>query len=219
MSTDDPRYRIKVATVLDRQLNIEWADGHVSQFHWIWLRHHCECKGCGTSLDGVRSIRIHHIAENVAPTELAYSGIEVNIVWIDDKHHSTYSARWLRNHCYSDAERATRKHRPMLWDGSIAQTLPGANFEEARANPEARLALLNSVCDYGFCKITHAPTYSSQSNQLIELVGPQRQTHFGTYNLARKKAVDNVGDTTDALDPHMDETYRMSHVGISHACL
>lgn len=215
MVTDDSRYRITSAHTLNGELEVHWADGHRSQYHPIWLRHQCECNDCGTSLNAVRHIRIHHIPENITLAELSHTDAEVNIVWSNDAHRSNYNTRWLRNHCYSNTERALRKHQPVLWDASITDTVPSADFEQARTNPQAQLALLQAVCDFGFCKITRAPTDASQSNQLIELIGQQRQTHYGTYKLSKKKAVDNVGDTTDALDPHIDETYRLSHVGIT----
>ena len=211
----ESRYRIDSASINNGELDVHWADGHRSRYHPMWLRHQCECSQCGSSLNGVRGIRIHHIPEDITPVELSHTETEVNIVWSGDGHQSSYNSRWLRNHCYSETERSLRKHRPVLWDASIADSGPCAYFEQARANPQARLNLLQTVNDLGFCKITNAPTQASQSSQLIELIGHQRQSHYGTYKLARKKAVDNVGDTTDALDPHIDETYRLSHVGIT----
>ena len=211
----ESRYQIKSAYIQNGTLDVHWADGHRSLFHPMWLRHQCECDQCGSSLNGVRSIRIHHIPEDIIPTEFSHTETEVNIVWPADSHRSSYHCHWLRNHCYSETERSARKHQPLLWDASIAESSPTADFEEARANPEVRLNLLQTVNNLGFCKITNAPTDASQSSQLIKLIGHQRQSHYGTYKLASKKAVDNVGDTTDALDPHIDETYRLSHVGIT----
>ncbi|MFT7674277.1 MAG: gamma-butyrobetaine dioxygenase [Gammaproteobacteria bacterium] len=215
MTANDPRYFINNALTLNGELVVHWADGHKSRYHPMLLRHQCECSLCGTSLNGVRTIRIHHIPENINPSEVSHTNSEVKLVWSTDGHESSYLARWLRCHCYSDSERHSRKHVPTLWDASISDSIPTANFEEARANPKARLALLEAVCDFGFCKIINAPTDANQSKQLIELIGSQRQSHYGTYNLAKKKAIDNVGDTTNALDPHIDETYRLSHVGIT----
>jgi alpha-ketoglutarate-dependent taurine dioxygenase len=215
MSINESRYRINSTSILNGELDIHWADGHRSHYHPIWLRHQCECNSCGSSLDGVRGIRIHHILENIAVSEVSLTATEVNIAWSGDAHRSSYSNRWLRNHCYSDVERALRKHQPVLWDASIAESLPTADYEQARENSQAQLELLQTVSNFGFCKITNAPTDANQSKQLVELIGPQRQTHYGTYKLARKKAVDNVGDTNDALDPHIDETYRLSHIGIT----
>ncbi|MFA9420576.1 MAG: hypothetical protein ACERLB_10535 [Gammaproteobacteria bacterium] len=54
-----------------------------------------------------------------------------------------------------------------------------------------------------------------QAQRLIFLVGTQRQTHYGSYELSKKSTMDNVGDVTSALDPHTDETYRLSAIGIT----
>jgi len=45
---DNPRYQITRASFFDSKLNIEWADGHQSHFHSIWLRHQCDCSAGGT---------------------------------------------------------------------------------------------------------------------------------------------------------------------------
>ena len=75
--------------------------------------------------------------------------------------------------------------------------------------------MLENINDFGICKIADAPTTADRAEELIELVGSQRQTHYGTYQLSDKKLVDNVGDITDPLDPHTDETYRLSSIGIT----
>ena len=52
-----------------------------------------------------------------------------------DGHRSLYSAQWLRDHCYSEPERARRRTRPKLWDGRLAQDPPRADLIEAEAGP------------------------------------------------------------------------------------
>jgi len=74
--------------------------------------------------------------------------------------------------------------------------------------------MLRALGDYGFCKIDNVPTEPGQAHRLVELVGPRRQTHYGDYTLSKKADVDNVGDTAIALLPHIDETYRLSTIGI-----
>lgn len=213
--TGESRYTIKGARIEGRGLAVDWADGHRSQYHGVWLRHQCSCKACGTPMNAVRGIRLHHIPDDICPARLDTAGDDVHVRWSHDDHSSTYSARWLRDHCYCAAERASRKHRPNLWDGSIAGDPPVASLADAEANPKARLAMLEAVRDFGFCMISDVPTDEGQSHRLIEAVGPQRQTHYGTYVLSKRASVDNVGDTTSALDPHIDETYRLSTIGIT----
>ena len=215
MMSNNSRYQIKHAAVVDKELVIDWQDAHQSRYHPIWLRHHCECESCGSSLDAVRSIRIHHIPEDIFPTQIERSDDGVSVNWSNDAHGSRYTARWLRDHCNADSERARRKHKPVLWNGSIADNLPAADFIEAASNDDARLAMLQTVCDYGFCTLSNMPTDAGESHRPVELFGPQRHTHFGTYKLAKKSNIRNVGDVTAALDPHVDETYRMSTIGIT----
>lgn len=215
MDAEAARYTIKSAELENDHLIVRWADTHQSRFHPIWLRHQCECEACGTPLDAVRGLRLHHIPDTVSPRLEHATDSAVTLSWPHDNHRSVYQARWLRDHCYSPEERARRKHKPTLWDASIEGREPVADYEAARASDASRLKMLEAVRDYGFCKIVNVPADEAHSKQLIELVGPQRQTHFGTYKLAKKKAVDNVGDNSDPLDPHQDETYRLSSVGIT----
>ena len=209
------RHTLTSANIEAGRLVLNWADGHVSRFHAIWLRHQCYCPSCGTPVDGVRGIRLRHIPEDVAIASVAVNEGSVEIIWAGDGHRSSYTAGWLRNHCYSHEERRARRHAPVLWDSSLIANAPTGSLTAAEADPAARLRILEAVRDYGFCKINDAPTCALEANRLISIVGTQRQTHFGTYTLKTKKDVTNVGDTTAALDPHIDETYRLSAIGIT----
>jgi gamma-butyrobetaine dioxygenase/trimethyllysine dioxygenase len=108
-----------------------------------------------------------------------------------------------------------RKHLPTLWDDSIVDSLPTFDFNQVEIDQAEHLAMLESVRDYGFCQVINLSTEPGQSHRLIELIGPQRQTHFSTYDLSRKSSVDNVGDITSKLLPHVDETYRLSCIGVT----
>lgn len=215
MTGIEDRFTMARAELSNGNVAVTWADGHESLFHAVWLRHQCTCASCGTPMNAVRGIRLHHIPEDISIETLDASNTGIELIWAGDGHHSEYQARWLREHCYSATERASRKRRPTLWDHSMEASPPVASLERAEADPANRLAVLEAIRDYGFCRIIDAPTDASQAHRLIEIVGPQRQTHYGTYTLSKKTSVDNVGDITDALDPHIDETYRLSTIGIT----
>ena len=215
MPQADPRYRIDSLAAVDGQLVIDWSDGHRSSFHPLWLRHQCNCAACGTPITALRGLRLHHIPSDIAFQIVAHDAQRVELVWSNDDHRSRYTALWLRDHCYSDAERQRRRHRPVLWDRRIHNDPPSADRRACEASAEHRLAMLECLRDYGFCRIGNAPTDASEAGRLINLVGQQRQSHYGTYTLSKKAAVDNVGDITDPLDPHVDETYRLSTIGIT----
>ena len=211
----DSRYQIKQTDIVKHGLQVDWDDGHQSHFHPVWLRHQCECESCGTPMNAVRALRIHHIPEDISITNIEFDHQQVNVVWSGEDHHSEYTARWLRDHCYSDSERNKRKHQPILWDASIGQNPPVFDFVEAQRDSAARLEMLDAVCDYGFCKVENLPGTLGESERLISLVGTRRQTHFGNYQLSKKPAINNVGDIKHELPPHCDETYRTSTIGIT----
>lgn len=215
MTSTKKRYQIVKSGIEDNQLAVTWGDGHRSQFHPLWLRHQCECTHCGSPINGVRGLRILDIPEDLSFDSLGQVNDEIQISWLPEAHVSVYRAGWLRDHCYSDKERAQRKHRPALWDGSIANNPPEHDFDQVVNNPAKQLAMLESVRDFGFCKVNQIPTDPSQSHRLIALVGDQRQSHYGSYLLSKKEKVDNVGDVTFELPPHADETYRLSCIGIT----
>lgn len=215
MTETDPRHQIEHIESEDGNLRIDWADGHSSLFHAIWLRHQCECATCGTPVNAVRGIRLHHLEDRPEFTITSSESDAVELTWLADGHVSKYQADWLRGHCYSDAERTRRRHLPTFWDHRIGNDLPVADMVACERSPEARLGMLEAAHDLGFCKIVNAPTVQDEASRLIELVGPQRQSHYGTYTLTNKDRVDNVGDITDALPPHTDETYRLSTIGIT----
>ena len=215
MDEQTSRYAISAARLEEGALIVDWADGHRSRFHAIWIRHQCACEDCGTPITAVRGLRLHHIPEDIAAVSLTRSGDRLTLAWSHQDHRSSFAARWLRDHCYSAEERARRKHKPRLWDSALQAAAPFASLAEAEAEPRARLKMLETLRDYGFVKVTDVPTELGQADRLIEIVGRQRQTHYGTYRLSKKRSVDNVGDITAALDPHIDETYRLSTIGIT----
>jgi len=226
----DSKYQVQQAKTDKKGLQIDWADGHQSRFHAIWLRHQCECEVCGTSLNAVRGLRLDQLPDDLSITSLKFDSDHITLSWSDDSHQSAYQGRWLRDHCYSEQERHKRKHKPIFWDRSIGQNLPVFNLEEAEDDAAVRLELLEAVCDYGFCKVENVPGTLAQANRLIQVIGAKRQTHFGNFQLANKSgvnevddlegltnknSVNNVGDITQALLPHCDETYRTSTIGIT----
>jgi gamma-butyrobetaine dioxygenase len=211
----DPRYRIVDATMDGEVVSLNWGDGHTSRFQGIWLRHQCECPICGTSMNALRGVRLLDLDVNIRPETLDWDADTLRVVWPPDAHRSTYAATWLRDHCHAPDEVARRTHRPSTWDASIRDDVPVFDFEAVSRDSVERLRLLETVVDLGFCKVINAPTDASRAKELIEIVGDQRPSHYGTYTLSDKNAVDNVGDVTFELKPHTDETYRLSTIGIT----
>ena len=144
MTEPDPRYQIASVTVEGIMLRVDWCDGHRSEFHPLWLRHQCHCDVCGTPVNALRGLRLHHLPDHPQPRLQKATPDAIELDWSDDGHRSHYSAAWLRDNCYSDSERARRKHPPGLWDADIRDNCPGADMVECEHSPATRLAMLES---------------------------------------------------------------------------
>ncbi len=78
-------------TLAERALEIEWADGHHSTFHYIWLRDNCPCPECRHS-NGQRISETYLIPPEIRPgsATLADDG-DMEIVWAIDGHVSRFA--------------------------------------------------------------------------------------------------------------------------------
>lgn len=100
-SAPTSRFEIAAIEPRERALEVVWRDGHRSEFHFMWLRHNCFCRECGSSQDGIRFNLITDIDPDVSGVaELDHDG-SLRVVWKPEGHQSCFGASWLRAHCYS----------------------------------------------------------------------------------------------------------------------
>lgn len=135
---------------------ITWGDGHSSRFHFIWLRDNCECSECGHGW-AKKFVKVVDIPADVAPQHIqVVDGGHLEVTW-SGGHVSTYQPGWLRDHCYSGAERAKRRHQPNLWDASLGANLPSVTFADVQASKQGVLTMLEQARDYGFSIVRNLP--------------------------------------------------------------
>lgn len=104
--------RIRALTAEDRALRVRRDDGHVSEFHYIWLRDNCACPACRHPGNGQRLFDSADLPVDIRPERAATDPEgRLMVAWAPDGHQSRYQAGWLRSHCYSNAERAARRRR------------------------------------------------------------------------------------------------------------
>ena len=98
----------------ERCLNVDWADGHRSQFHLIWLRDNCSCDECGDHSGGHRFFELNLLPCSFQNKASLVDGM-VEIEWLEDGHSTVFDPAWLRAHCYDSGERTRRRHQPVTW--------------------------------------------------------------------------------------------------------
>jgi gamma-butyrobetaine dioxygenase len=207
---------IAEATGSNRSIEIVWRDGHRSRYPAFWLRDNCRCHLCGDPAIGKRRLRIGGLPPDLAPAKVTLSPDGgLTIEWAPDGHVSRYEAGWLREHSLSVADRLSRRHRALLWDGSIAQRLPDADAAQVAADPQARLDLYRKVRDYGIALVRNLTPELGALEKFAALFGPLVETNFGrVFEILWTSEQKSIANSTEPLMPHTDEPYRYSPPGI-----
>ena len=197
----------------ERTVSIDWADGHRSEFHAIWLRDNCSCETCGDHSGGHRFFELCMLPEDMNVTAVL-TGSMVHLTW-SDGHVTRYDPAWLRAHCYAPAERARRRPAPQTWDARFAQDLPVVDYPLAQENETHRLRLFDAVRTHGICLVRNVPAEPQATEDLAALVGFVRETHYGrVFEIISTPEPAVIANAPVPLRPHTDENFREPPPGI-----
>lgn len=118
MKTPDPKAKpLKIQRLADTQsLRIEWADGHLCEMPYDYLRRWCPCAACNHSRSeadkGLRIVTEEPPAESLQIDEIGLVGTyAVSLVWSDGHDTGIYTFRFMRDLCPHEGagpEEATR---------------------------------------------------------------------------------------------------------------
>ena len=219
----DQRYHVKALShdQAKRRLVVEWCDGHVSRFPFIWLRHAKFFPSCGRpeqAADDSYLLPEPPDAAVVGSVKSDRHGIEIH--WANDHSASQHSLVWLRDNCPSEAARRARQPKPTLWKGADAEEFHWFDAGDLDV-PGTKLALFQHLREYGLALVRNAPVEPGTVAELAKHFGPLRRTHHGSLFSIRSLPHDNKGTganigatTTNAQAPHTDEGFRHSPLGI-----
>lgn len=191
---------------------IDWADGHQSTFHYIWLRDNCP--QLADQLSGQRAVDTAEIAQDIHAEHIGMTtdqGIEV--VWANDAHISKFDPQWLRTHCYSDGNGHSKKQdwQPKLWDASTLNQPPIVHYDDIKNDDNARRDWLTKVRDYGIAIVRGAPPKDGMVTNFVKTFGCVRETSWGKFIDIRVEVDPNtIACTNYPLPSHTDEPFRYS---------
>jgi len=160
-------------------VKIDWADGHESIFHTIWLRDNCTCDECGDHSGGHRFFELNMLPDSAKVRHANVDEGRLSLVWENDGHATQYDPAWLRAHCYSDSERQRRRHQPILWDATLAGNVPEANYRLAQEDDAEKLKIYDAVRTHGLCLLRDVPAKSEATEEVAGMLGYVRETHYG----------------------------------------
>ena len=213
----DGSTRIVDLSIGEEALAVLWGDGHESAFHFPWLRYNCACEICGDPDSGIGTLLITDYPEAIRPEEAALDADgRLVLVWSHGGHRSRFDPDWLRGHCYAEAERRRRRHRPILWDAGLADRIPRASHRAILQDGAARLGAFEALRDYGFLLVEAAPTSEEGLEKLAGTFGhPLDNDMPGRISHVRHSQDPSlVTHTTLAIPKHTDLCYRHAPSGI-----
>jgi gamma-butyrobetaine dioxygenase len=102
----------------ERSIEIEWSDGNISDYNFLWLRDNCPSEIHPTARE--RTFNLLTVSESIHPKSFTISeDNSLSIKWSEGDHSSNYSYEWLRKNCYTLKNSAPYKTPYQLWDQSI----------------------------------------------------------------------------------------------------
>lgn len=212
---DTKRYHIQQIQTDDCSFVVDWDDGHQSRFHWIWLRDNGPVETTFVAGTSQRVVDAASIRPDIKPLRHAIredGSLEVD--W-DDGETAAFDPRWLRDHCYSKAERQHRSARPRLWTAEIVNELPGLDFSEFQNDDDGVFRWLGLLTDFGFALLRNVPAEVGQVEEVANKIGFVRETNYGRlFDVESKPRTSNLAYTPVGLAAHTDNPYRNPVLGI-----
>lgn len=199
---------IRSAVLADDVVKIDWHDGDSVAVPLLWLRDHCECPTCRHPVTLQRQVDTYALPE-VLTAELRVEGDALVLTWAPDAHQSRFHARWL----------AALRRRPLrpervLWDRSVADSLPRVTHAAVMTDDAGVLAWLEKLERFGLCYVEGVPSTPEATRALAERVAYIRNTIFGGFwEFTADLAFNDTAYTTLAIGPHTDGTYSFDAPG------
>ncbi|KAK9443618.1 trimethyllysine hydroxylase [Metarhizium brunneum] len=183
----------------------------------LWLRDNCRCVKCVNQDTMQRSFNTFQISDKIAAKSIHQNQDGVEITW-SDSHQSNYSWAWLRSAVYGvENKKLKNLGDQTLWSASIASNPPEVSFDSvmAKGDVSGMADLTEKIRGYGICFVTNTPKTPEATNELLEAIGPIRNTHYGGfYDFVPDLAKADTAYTNLALAAHTDTTYFTEPAGL-----
>jgi gamma-butyrobetaine dioxygenase len=189
------------------RLQIDWADGHHSEYDAHWLRDNCPEDR--DPRNGQRMVDIADLPERSALGAISHGGnASILITWSGEPKSSWFSLEWLRDHCCCEHHRRSRNRIPILWTAEQTNDLLWLDYQVLES-PEARVQWLRALADYGIAFLRNVPCVEGQVLEIAGLIGYIRETNYGKiFNVRSIEKPNNLAYSDIGLGVHTDNPYR-----------
>jgi gamma-butyrobetaine dioxygenase len=191
-------------------LNVEWADGTLSEFASLWLRDNLPEDRDPHS--GQRLIDIADLPEDPRIRSAAARGSAVNVEWESEERSATFELEWLHKHD-ANGPGGRPEFAPKLWlEGSrldAARDFAWASFADAKGNRSLRARWLTRLLQDGIAFLSNVPSVDAAILEAAALAGRVSETNYGwVYDVRSVPQPENLAYSDLGLGLHTDNPYR-----------
>jgi alpha-ketoglutarate-dependent taurine dioxygenase len=195
---------------LPDRLNIEWADGSLSEYASMWLRDNLREDRDPHS--GQRLVDIADLPDNPRIRSVAASNGTVQVEWEAESRPASFELQWLAAHASNRSGRRA-EFTPKLWLEGAAldagRDFAWATFSEAHNNPSLHARWLTRLVRDGIAFLCQVPSNEAGILEAASMVGRVSETNYGlVYDARSVPQPENLAYSDLGLGLHTDNPYR-----------
>ena len=206
---------IQSIRIKPRWLEIDWRDGHRSQFYYIWLFDNCQDHSSLAPGTTQKLVDILRCPERPHPEHVHVSAEgELTIHWAEPVGRvNTYSINWLRQH--DDSTRQSTRHLDRrLWDRTKQHELRFFDYHDMN-DQHVKLGWIACLINDGFSLLQGCPVVPGTIEELAGRLGYIRETNYGRwFDVKPASDAKNLAYSSQGLSVHTDNPYRHPVPGI-----
>ncbi|KAL6849429.1 hypothetical protein ACO1O0_008969 [Amphichorda felina] len=186
----------------------------------MWLRDNCKCSECINPDTKQRSFDSFRVPSNIRVLYASANQYGIRVT-MSDGHNTFTPWRWI---VQAVEPPFGYMHTPdrRLWDSNawLQGSRPEVTYEECMGHNTDRPIramenLMRKIKKFGFCFVNNTPVTPEATEELLERIGPIRNTHYGGfYDFVPDLSSADTAYTNLALDPHTDTTYFSDPAGL-----
>ena len=187
-------------------LNVEWSDGEISSFNYMWLRDNCPTAHDKDSRH--RMFNILEFSQDINPKKYNVNEDgKLEIEWSEGDHTSYYDPKWLRENCYTIKNKTKYISPYHLWDNSLQNDIKSIyiDHDEIISSDEGLIKWLDLLHNKGIAIVKNAPIEKNSAFPVLNRISHTRETFFKTpFEVINIPKPNNSAYTAHALNNHMD---------------
>ncbi len=187
-------------------LNVEWSDGEISSFNYMWLRDNCPTAHDKDSRH--RMFNILEFSQDINPKNYNVNEEgKLEIEWSEGNHTSYYDPKWLRENCYTIKNKNKYISPYHLWDSSLQNDIKSIHidYDEIISSDEGLIKWLDLLHNKGIAIVKNAPIEKNSAFPVLNRISHTRETFFKTpFEVINIPKPNNSAYTAHGLRNHMD---------------